>query len=460
MTGMRGQHGGQEGGQSSSAYRGEQRSRAGEPSHAEAGRATDAPAGAAPNHEVTVADGAAIDRLTPTTLLRVTRDTLRKRDEQLEQSRAALREQTRILQAVLDGMTDGVVVVAPDGRLVLCNPAATRLVGLEHLAFLSTNPLAERPADLRHPGSYGTFRADGDTPCPRDELPLVRALRGLPVEEVDVLLRTARRPEGSWLRFNARPLSDVDGRPIGALAVFRDVTERRRAEQDLARSNAELEQFAYAVSHDLKEPVRVVSSYAQLLARRYRGQLGADADEYIGAIVQGVTRAYRLIDGLLDYSRVGRESGASRPTDASLALDNAVANLETLVLETHAELRRGPLPPVMADPAELVRVFQNLLSNALKFHGDSAPVVTISGEARGDDVVYSVTDNGIGIAPEHFERIFVIFQRLHPRAKYPGTGLGLAICKRIVERHSGTIWVESRPGEGATFRFTLAAART
>jgi PAS domain S-box-containing protein len=274
----------------------------------------------------------------------------------------------------------------------------------------------------------------------------------------------------------------VDGKLVGVLAMFarhalpEDTTSvlatisdlvaqglvRRRTEieldhrlQDLARSNAELEQFAYVASHDLQEPLRMVASYNQLLARRYKGKLDKDADDFIGFSVEGVTRMQRLINDLLAYSRVGTRGGERVDVDLAEVLGLVRSNLERAICDTKAIITNDPLPQVMADPGQMLQLLQNLVGNAIKFHrDDEAPAVHVG--VKPDGKTFYVKDNGIGIDPQFFDRIFVIFQRLNAREKYPGTGIGLAICKKIVERHGGRIWVESEPGKGSTVLFTLA----
>ncbi|HEX3825455.1 MAG TPA: ATP-binding protein [Mycobacteriales bacterium] len=225
--------------------------------------------------------------------------------------------------------------------------------------------------------------------------------------------------------------------------------------QDLARSNRDLEQFAYVASHDLQEPLRKVASFCQMLERRYSGQLDERADQYIAFAVDGAKRMQELINDLLAFSRVGRVSETFRQIDLTLCLDTAVDNLAVTVRETHAEIRSAGLPTIDGDPVLLTQLFQNLIANSIKFRGEASPVVRIEAE-RGDEVwKFSCTDNGIGVEPQYAERIFVIFQRLHGKDAYPGTGIGLALCKRIVERHGGQIWLDTAVLSGCTVRWTL-----
>jgi light-regulated signal transduction histidine kinase (bacteriophytochrome) len=244
-----------------------------------------------------------------------------------------------------------------------------------------------------------------------------------------------------------------------------ELDERRRAEQMLARyaeelerSNAELEQFAYVASHDLQEPLRMVASFTQLLGRRYRGKLDQDADEFIGFAVDGANRMQHLINDLLAYSRVGTRGKPLVPTDCNAVFKQARDNLAKAVEETSTVIYQAPLPVVLGDEVQLLQVFQNLIANAIKFRGAESPQIQVTADRQGPNWVFAIRDNGIGIAPEHQERIFSIFQRLHQRSEYPGTGIGLAICKKVVERHGGRIWVESLPGKGSTFYFSIPEA--
>ena len=239
----------------------------------------------------------------------------------------------------------------------------------------------------------------------------------------------------------------------------RDLVSARQALEDtvaeLKRSNADLQQFAYVASHDLQEPLRMVSSYTQLLARRYRGKLDSDADEFIGYAVDGANRMQTLIKDLLAYSRVTAQGKVFERVDCNGLLEEVLSNLRVADEQNRAVVTHDPLPTVMADRGQLGQLFQNLIGNAIKFRGEEPPQIHVSAEQRTGEWFFSVRDNGIGVGPQYAERIFIIFQRLHNREEYPGTGIGLAICKKIVERHGGRIWVVSHTGQGATFHFTL-----
>ncbi len=234
--------------------------------------------------------------------------------------------------------------------------------------------------------------------------------------------------------------------------------EHKQAQQDLARSNQDLEQFAYVASHDLQEPLRMVATYTQLLAERYHGQLDANADKYIQYAVDGALRMQTLVQDLLTFSRVGRQDTDPQSIDCNGVVAMAIKNLQAAISESGAQILCDPLPVICADGLQLQQVFQNLIGNAIKFRGSEPLVIRVSAVQDGKAWVFSVADNGIGIAPEHSEIIFAIFKRLHTRAEYPGSGIGLSICKKIIERHGGRIWVESGLGRGSTFRFTMPVA--
>jgi light-regulated signal transduction histidine kinase (bacteriophytochrome) len=269
------------------------------------------------------------------------------------------------------------------------------------------------------------------------------------------------------LRLHREHLEDLVAERTAAVKTANEqlqeeVLDRNRAEDelkktlaDLERSNQELEQFAYVASHDLQEPLRMVSSYTQLLARRYQGKLDADAHDLIHYALDGAERMQRLITDLLAFSRVGTRGKPFAPTDCEVVLAQVLDNLKMTVQETGAVITHDPLPPIMADDSQMAQLFQNLMGNALKFRGEAPPQIHLNAEFQGQEWRFSVRDNCIGIAPEFFDRIFIIFQRLHGREEHTGTGIGLAVCKRIVERHGGRIWVESQVGAGSTFYFTI-----
>lgn len=350
-------------------------------------------------------------------------------------------------------VADGVVVGdARTGRIALWNPAAERIFGYsaEEAVGMSIEALIPEPYRPRHREAIARYTETGEPGAilgahAAVELPALRKSG----EEIVVELS----------------LNAIDGPPPGrfVLGLIRDVTERRWAQKaaernaaELARSNADLEQFAYVASHDLQEPLRMIVSYLQLLERRYRGRLDADADDFIHYAVDGAKRMQTLINDLLTYSRAGRRKREFAPVDMGAVFDRAVANLRAAVEESEAVVTRdADLPLVMGDAGQLGQLLQNLVANAIKFRGPEPPRVHLAVERREHEWVFSLSDNGIGISPEFFERIFVIFQRLHSHQRYPGTGIGLAICKRIVERHGGKLWVESQPDRGSTFHFTL-----
>ena len=271
-------------------------------------------------------------------------------------------------------------------------------------------------------------------------------------------------PDGNsvWLSVTGEPVLE-DGVFRGYRGVGTDITERKRGQavlraayDELARSNSELQQFAYVASHDLQEPLRMIGSYTQLLERRYGDKLDADAREFMGFIVDGATRMKQLIEDLLAYSRVGTRGKELKRIPAQDALDRALVNLRASIESSGAQVTHDALPEVLADDTQLTQMFQNLIGNAIKFKRTDEPIrVRVGVSDGGAEWRFSVSDNGIGIEAQYYQRIFMVFQRLHTRDEYPGTGIGLAICKKVVDRHRGRIWVESAPGKGSTFHFTL-----
>jgi PAS domain S-box-containing protein len=326
-----------------------------------------------------------------------------------------------------------------------------------------TDNLSASAPDPEAPGRQVRFFRDGQ-PIVDAELPLQRAIAEnneiLPME-LEVRLPSGR----TWYAVaSGAPIHDEQGRLTGGVAVTMDITARRLAEdrlrrmnEELARSNKELEQFAYISSHDLQEPLRNIVAFTGLLRDRYQGRLDAKADEYLAYTAEGATRMQTLINDLLAYSRVGGQPGELTPTDVREALETALTNLEAPRQAADAVVTIGQLPTLTADGAQLAQVFQNLIGNSIKYRrADVVPEIHVGARRCPGEWLFFVRDNGIGIDPGYFKKIFEIFQRLHARQEYPGTGVGLAICRKIVERHGGRIWVESQPGEGATFSFTIA----
>lgn len=360
-----------------------------------------------------------------------------------------IQESLLLRDRAIAALNSGVIVTdpsQPDNPIVDVNPAFERITGYTKEEVLGRNcrflqgPEKGQPAsDLLH----------------RD----IREMR-----ETQVVIRNYRK-DGTpfWNEVKIAPVRDSAGRLTHFVGVLTDVSAAvdarqalERAAEELRRSNEELEQFAYVASHDLQEPLRMVASYTQLLARRYRDKLDENAQEFIGFAVDGAQRMQSFIQDLLRYSRVGTHGRPFERLDAGPILHRALENLRFAIDEKHAEVVVGEMPVVVADPVQLTQLFQNLIGNALKFSGDRPLKIEVSAVRRDGEWEFSVRDNGIGIDPKDKERIFVIFQRLHSRQEYRGTGIGLAICKKIVERHGGRIWVESEPGEGANFCFTIA----
>ena len=350
---------------------------------------------------------------------------------------------------IMEAAPDGIAVVTAEGVIEMANAQLGTMFGY------AAGELVGQPVEILVPGKYrgshGTHRASyGASPRVRP-MGMGLDLTGVRKDGTEVPVEISLSP----LEVGPRPR---------IVAAVRDITWRRWAEDELKhrleslqRSNAELEQFAYVSSHDLQEPLRMVSAYTQLLADRYGDRLDSDAKEFIGYAVDGAKRMQQLIADLLEFSRVRTRGDALQ----LVALDDVVAgvcrDLESSISGAGAVVTHADLPTVSGDAAQLGRLFQNLIGNAVKFHGAEPPRIHVGAELGQSEWIISVRDNGIGIAPQHRERVFVIFQRLHSRAEFPGTGIGLAIAKRIVERHGGRIWVEPATPRGSIFRFTLPA---
>ena len=373
---------------------------------------------------------------------------------QRKQAEENIQRSEAMLRAILDQMPSGVTVRdAHTGGLILSNARSREIMG----ALVKS---------VDQFGQYHGFHPDG-RPYQTEDWPVSRSIATGEIVQAEEITYERGNADRLVLSISSAPVRDEQGQIVMGVGVFDDITQRKKAEQtlhqlteDLRRSNAELEQFAYVASHDLQEPLRMVSSYMQLLSKRYQGKLDSDADEFIAYAVDGAKRMQILINDLLMYSRVGTRGKPLTSVSSEEALKAAIANLQFIIEENDVQLTHEPMPVVQGDPVQLVMVFQNLLGNAIKFRGSEPPRIHVGVRQEGCEWMFSIRDNGIGIDPKFYDRIFVIFQRLNDRSKYPGTGIGLAICKRIVERHGGCIWVESKPGEGATFYFTLPIKET
>jgi PAS domain S-box-containing protein len=359
--------------------------------------------------------------------------------------RKRMDENIRLLATVVRNSNDAVTVQDFEGRIISWNRGAELMYGYSEDEAFQMTIWRLMPASKR-----------------TEQEQLVRRLRAgetIHSFETQRLTREGRLLD-VWL--TVTKLVDDAGTPVGIASTDRDITERKRAEEvlrktiaDMDRSNKELEQFAYVASHDLQEPLRMVASFTQLLAKRYKDKLDADANEFIGYAVDGANRMQKMINDLLSYSRVETRGKPFEAVGCTAILNQALTNLRMVIEETGAMITQDPLPTVMGEESQLVQLFQNLIDNAIKFRREEPPRIHISAEDRGNDWFFSVKDNGIGIDPQYNERIFIIFQRLHRREEYPGTGIGLTICKKIVERHGGRVWVDSQPGNGSTFYFTI-----
>jgi PAS domain S-box-containing protein len=354
-------------------------------------------------------------------------------------------------RGLLEAAPDAMVVVNQAGAIVLLNVQAEKQFG-----YSRDELVGQKVKNIIPEGFAERLVAD----ALRSEEDALAQQIGTGIE------LTGRRKNGSDfpIEIMLSPLESAEG--ILVTAAIRDITKRKKAEahllqkvEELKRSNGELGQFAYVVSHDLQEPLRMVASYTQLLAKRYKGKLDSDADEFISFAVDGASRMQRLIQDLLVYSRVGTKAQELLDTSSEETLQQALINLRGAIEESGALVTHDPLPTIPADEGQLIQLFQNLIGNAIKYQDPGIPRVHISASKNAyKEWIFSVQDNGLGIDSQYFEKIFGLFQRLHKREEFAGTGIGLAICKKIVERHGGSISVESQPGQGSTFRFALAGS--
>ena len=368
---------------------------------------------------------------------------LERRDRQLGEAHEALLASEEKYRALFDDSKDGVFISSRDGRMLEANPSLLQLFGYtrEEMQAIDARDVYENPDDrakvqeaLERSGSIADYPV-----CVRNKSGTL----------MDCLVSaTVRRAD--------------DGSVLGYQGIIRDITDQKRSHEalerqarELARSNSELESFAYVASHDLQEPLRNIVNTAQLLELKFRDKLCPEADTLLNYSVTSAFRMKQLIDDLLAYSRAGSRKPSFVQVDCEVVLQSALGNLRTVIDESAAVINHDPLPTVWADPLQFEQLFQNLLSNAIKFRGQKPPEIHVSASREESAWLFAIRDNGIGIEQEQLDRVFEIFRRLHSTRHYVGTGLGLAIAKKVVERHGGTIWAESQPGKGATFYFRL-----
>jgi PAS domain S-box-containing protein len=353
--------------------------------------------------------------------------------------------QIRKLSSAVEQSTSIIIITDTNANVDYVNPRFTEVTGYSREEILGKNPRV--------------LKSTQTTPEVYAELWKTIANGG---EWHGELHNKKKNGESYWARVSISPIKNSDGIITHYLGVQDDITEHKKARSalqnyaaELERSNQELQQFAYVASHDLQEPLRMITSYLNLLQHRYKGKLDDDADEFIDYAVNGAIRMKQLIRDLLEYSRVGTHGNPFKRTSSQRVLDKTLHNLEVAILENDVSITHDRLPQIVGDEMQLLQLFQNLLSNAIKFRSRELPEIHIGAERKNGDWLFSIKDNGIGIEKEYAKRIFVIFQRLHSASEYPGTGIGLALCKKIVERHGGRIWFDSKPGEGSVFYFTL-----
>ncbi|MEG4634345.1 PAS domain S-box protein [Microcoleus sp. AR_TQ3_B6] len=365
----------------------------------------------------------------------------------------ALRDSEERFRAIFEQAAVGIAKTALCGQFIRVNPGFCQIVRYAESELLQKNWQAiTHPDDIEADREYVSSLLSGN-------------IQTFSLEKRLVCKDEAVR----WANVTVSAMRDANGTPQYLVCAIEDISERKlvqellqasldtqtRYAQELTRSNAELEQFSYVASHDLQAPLSTIAGYAQLLQKRCHNQLDAQGNKFIRNIVNSCERMQALIDDLLEYSRVGRSEKPFDVIDCNLVFEDACANLQLAIRQDRASVTRGDLPRVRGDSFQLLQLFQNLIGNAIKYRSSEAPVVHVGASRQGDSWVFSVQDNGIGIAEQYHPRIFQLFQRLHSQKQYSGTGIGLAICQRIVERHGGRLWVESEPNRGSTFYFSI-----
>lgn len=373
---------------------------------------------------------------------------LEARNAALQESEQSLQRQTGILKSVLNSIADGVVVADEAGRFVVWNPAADRIIGL--------GPMDKPTADW--PETYGLYELDGATPFPPDQVPLTRAIKGETVAGIEMVVRNKSQSQGVILSINGTPLLDPDGQVKGGVVVFRDVTRKKAAEAEIRSKNQDLETLLYVISHDLREPLRAIENFSRIVCDRYAGQLDAKGRDFLARVVNGATRLDRLLEDVLQLSRVERTTQVEQAVESQEIVDEVLRRLDPQIRETQAVVTVSPgLPQIRADRRWATQAVQNLVSNALKYTVEGTiPNVEIGGYTGPEGVGLIVRDRGLGVPADCAERIFLLFQRAVSR-KIEGTGAGLAIVKRVAERHGGRAWVRPRDGGGSEFIITFGS---
>ena len=378
----------------------------------------------------------------------LSRQRIRRSEQDRMQAVEDLRKEKDMVQKYLDIAAVILVVIDAKQNITLMNKRGCEILGYDEEEIIGKN-------------WFDNFVPDNEREQVREGF--VQFISG-EIEPMEYFENIVSTKSGTvrLIAWHNTVLKDDEGNIVGTLSSGEDITERKKREEELhnlteelKRSNADLEQFAYSASHDLQAPLRGIEGFIKLLSKRYKGKLDAKADEFIEFTIEGVQRMKMLIKDLLEYSQIGTKNKNFSSVDSSIPLALALANLQRSIEENKAAVTYDALPNVLADSSQLSRLFQNLIGNAIKFHGNELPKIHISAELKGEEWIFAVSDNGIGIDPKNFDRIFSVFQRLHTMEEYEGTGIGLASCKKIVERHGGRIWVVSEIGKGTTFYFTL-----
>ncbi len=364
----------------------------------------------------------------------------------LHGSDVRMHESYPILEAVLDSIGSGIIVTDKHGKFVVWNPAATRMLG--------TQPDESGYSDWQN--ISGIYADDGTTELKAEESPFTRAIRGETIDSLRIYVHNEKMRRGLWLSLNIRPLMGASGEALGGVIVLTDITSQKLVEKELLRSNSDLQQFAALAAHDLQEPLRTVAGFLSLLMDRQGAQLDNKSRGYVDFIEDAVSRMQTLINDLLTYSRINSQTQKLEIVDCNDLLQDVIANLHATISESGAVINIEHLPRVHAEKSQLAQVFQNLIVNAIKFRKPDRQLnIDIRVQEKKAHFIFSVQDNGIGFESEHAHRVFDLFQRLHGRGEYEGSGIGLSVCKRIVERHGGSIFVESTPDEGSHFYFSI-----